>query len=48
MKKSLFTIFTLLLIVGCKNNTKTNPEVTVQNETEKITKYPSDVHSIYG
>ena len=43
MKKSLITIFTLLLIVGCKNNTKTNPEVTVQNETEKATKYPSDV-----
>jgi len=43
MKKSLFTIFTLLLIVGCKNNTKTNSEVTVQSETEKVTKYPSDV-----
>ena len=43
MKKSLFTIFILLLIVGCKNNTKTNPEVTVQNETEKVKKYPSDV-----
>ena len=43
MKKSLFAIFTLLLIVGCKNNTKTNPEVTVQNETEQETKYPSDV-----
>lgn len=43
MKKSLFTIFTLILLVGCKNNTKTNPEVTVQNETEKVTKYPSDV-----
>ncbi|SDG64645.1 polysaccharide lyase family 7 protein [Winogradskyella thalassocola] len=43
MKKSLFTIFTLLLIVGCKNNTETNPEVTVENETEQEEKYPSDV-----
>jgi len=43
MKKSLYTIFTLLLIVGCKNNTETNPEVTVENETEQEAKYPSDV-----
>ena len=43
MKKSLFTIFTFLLIVGCKNNTKTTPETTVQSDTEKVTKYPSDV-----
>jgi len=43
MKKSLYTIFTLLLIVGCKNNTESNPEETVQNETEQEAKYPSDV-----
>ena len=43
MKNSIFAIFALLLIVGCKDNSKTNPEVTVQNETEKVTKYPSDV-----
>ncbi|WP_405575762.1 polysaccharide lyase family 7 protein [Winogradskyella sp. Asnod2-B02-A] len=43
MKKSLFTIFILLLIFGCKDNTKTNPEVTVKNEAETQIKYPSDV-----
>ncbi|WP_055443926.1 polysaccharide lyase family 7 protein [Lacinutrix himadriensis] len=39
MKKSLFTIFTILLIVGCKDNTKTTTKATVEMET----KYPSDV-----
>ena len=43
MKKSLLTFFTILLIVGCKNNTKTSPEVTIKNKTEKPVKYPSDV-----
>ncbi|WP_290699152.1 polysaccharide lyase family 7 protein [Lacinutrix sp.] len=43
MKKTLFTIFTFLLMVGCKNETKTNPEETVKNETEKVTIYPSNV-----
>jgi len=43
MKKSLFTVFILLLIFGCKNNTETNSEVTVQTETETEIKYPSDV-----
>ena len=43
MKKSLFIIFTLLLIVGCKKNTKTTSEATVENDTESVTKYPSDV-----
>jgi hypothetical protein len=43
MKKSLFIIFSLLLVVGCKKNIKTTPEVIVKNETEKVTKYPSDV-----
>ncbi|REE16954.1 alginate lyase [Winogradskyella pacifica] len=43
MKKSIFTIFTLLLIVGCKNNTETKSEVTVENETEQEAKHPSDV-----
>ncbi|QRM88916.1 polysaccharide lyase family 7 protein [Lacinutrix sp. WUR7] len=43
MKKLLFAIFTLLLIVGCKNNTKTTAEATVEKETKKVTKFPSDV-----
>ncbi|WP_458627962.1 polysaccharide lyase family 7 protein [Winogradskyella sp. PC D3.3] len=43
MKKSLYTIFTLLLIVGCKNNTESTSEVAVENETEQAIKYPSDV-----
>lgn len=43
MKKSIFTIVTLLLIVGCKNNTKTNPGATVQSENEVEIIYPSDV-----
>lgn len=43
MKKLLFTIFTLLLIVGCKNNTKTTSEAPVEKETAQLTKYPNDV-----
>ncbi|WP_452230784.1 polysaccharide lyase family 7 protein [Lacinutrix sp. MEBiC02404] len=43
MKKSIFTIFTLLLIVGCKNNTKTTPEVPVEKETAQVKKQPNDV-----
>lgn len=41
MKKTLFTVFTFLLIVACKNNT--NTETTVKNETVQKAKYPSDV-----
>ncbi|MFD2917203.1 polysaccharide lyase family 7 protein [Psychroserpens luteus] len=43
MKKTLFIFFTLLLIVGCKDKTKTTLEATVENDTESVTKYPSDV-----
>ena len=39
MKKIVFTIFTLILIIACKDNVKKKSEKTVQ----KITKYPSDV-----
>ncbi|MDX5586084.1 MAG: polysaccharide lyase family 7 protein [Aureibaculum sp.] len=43
MKKTLFTILTLLLIVGCKNNPKTEPDATAKGETKAQIKYPSDV-----
>jgi len=39
MKKALFTLITILVIVGCKNNTKKTSDAALQ--TEK--KYPSDV-----
>ncbi|MCK0130583.1 polysaccharide lyase family 7 protein [Flavobacteriaceae bacterium F08102] len=39
MKKLLGIIFTLLLCIGCKNNTTSNPE----EEVAKEIKYPSDV-----
>ena len=41
MKKSIFTIVTLLTIFACKNNSKVNSDTTVKSENE--TKYPSDV-----
>jgi len=43
MKKALFTIVIFLTLFACKDNSKTSSEATVQNETEKITKYPSDI-----
>ena len=41
MKKSLFTIVTLLTLVACKNNSKVTSDTTT--ETEKITMLPNDV-----
>jgi hypothetical protein len=43
MKKALFTIFMFLLLVGCKNNTKTNSDSAIKTVVKKQTKYPSDV-----
>ncbi|MEM5567081.1 polysaccharide lyase family 7 protein [Psychroserpens sp. AS72] len=43
MRKILFTVFTLLLIVGCKNNPKAESVATSESETEAQIKYPSDV-----
>lgn len=43
MKKTLFTIFTLLLLVGCKDNPKTESDATANSETKAQIKYPSDV-----
>lgn len=39
MKKALFTLITILVIVGCKNNTKKTSDAALQTEI----KYPSDV-----
>ncbi|WP_340156555.1 polysaccharide lyase family 7 protein [uncultured Winogradskyella sp.] len=41
MKKSILSIFTLLAIVACKDNTETTSKET--SETEKTIIYPSDV-----
>lgn len=41
MKKTLFTIVTLLVIFACKNNSKVTSDATVKSENS--TKYPSDV-----
>ncbi|WP_178989329.1 polysaccharide lyase family 7 protein [Winogradskyella schleiferi] len=45
MKKSLFTIFTVLALVACKDNAKTNSDTTTDTteKTEEIKTYPSDV-----
>ncbi|MUU79376.1 polysaccharide lyase family 7 protein [Winogradskyella endarachnes] len=45
MKKQLFTIFTLLAILACKNNAKTIDETTEEtvSEVKKTKKVPNDV-----
>lgn len=43
MKKTLFVILVFLVIVACKNNSKTTSETPIENKKEA--KYPSDVIS---
>lgn len=45
MKKSVFTIVTVLALIACKNNAKVSPDTSSEAtaQTEKETKYPSDV-----
>lgn len=45
MKKSVFTIVTVLALIACKNNAKVSPDTSSEatTQTEKETKYPSDV-----
>ncbi|RIA10765.1 alginate lyase [Flavobacteriaceae bacterium MAR_2010_72] len=43
MKKIVLTIVTLLVILACKNVSKTDSNLSAKSETENATKYPSDV-----
>ncbi|MDO6596557.1 polysaccharide lyase family 7 protein [Oceanihabitans sp. 2_MG-2023] len=43
MKKAIFTLVTFLIIVACKNNSKTTTNTDASGKTEDATKYPSDV-----